>query len=102
MDDGDKDTKKRRWYASGMNGFSGILVDLSRIAIGECRSRVIFLTLGRGYRSRSDGLDREDVRPEEVDKPNQEKRLVSFQAWCEMRDGASAALEGIVSHKPNS
>lgn len=31
-------------------------------------------------------LDREGIRDEEGEEPNQEMRLVSFQVWCEMRD----------------
>lgn len=59
---------------------------------------MIFLTLRRGYRSRRDDLDREVIRRGEDDKSNQEAKLVSLQTWCKMRDGASAALEGIVRH----
>lgn len=37
----------------------------SKLTSRECRSRVIFLTLRRGYRSRRDDLDREVIRREE-------------------------------------
>lgn len=50
------------------------------------------------YRSNCDGLDREDIRHEEEEGSNQDTRLVSFQVRCEMRDGASAALQGKVRH----
>ncbi len=49
-----------------------------------------------------DDLDREDIRYEEGESSNQDTRLVSFPVWCEMRDGASAALKGKIRHQSSS
>lgn len=88
----------------------GMRVSMSvsrRVANRDGSSRVMFFdSLARGcavwYRSNYDDLDREEIRREASGGSNQDKRLMCFQVWCEMRDGASTALKVMVRHLSGS